>query len=177
MAPLKAVLPGARWTVRSTWHVTLKFFGEVPEDRLDSLREGVVRALVGEKAVGSSLLEIGAFPSMARARVLWAGIEDSQLRLARMAERIGAECGIPEDRPLHPHLTLARMKVPAAIGQVVDRFRPFALEREPFVIDKVTLFRSHQPVEKSHQPVEKKGYTERTGSRYEVIAEWELSTK
>lgn len=162
VAPLKAVLPGARWTARSTWHVTLKFFGEVPEERLPELCEGVGRALADERTLGSSLLDIGAFPSMARARVLWAGIEDSRLRLAGIAERIGAECGFPEDRPLHPHLTLARMKVPAAIGPAVDRFRPFALEREPFLVDKVTLFRSH---------------TERTGSRYEVLAEWELSTK
>jgi RNA 2',3'-cyclic 3'-phosphodiesterase len=162
VAPLKAVIPAARWTARSTWHVTLKFFGEVPEDRLASLREGIGRALDGEVAAGSSLLDIGAFPSMARARVLWAGIEDSEQRLARIAERIGAECGAPEDRPLHPHLTLARMKVPAAIGPVVDRFRPFVLEREPFVIDRVKLFRSH---------------TERSGSRYEALAEWKLSTK
>jgi 2'-5' RNA ligase len=161
VAPLRAVLPGARWTARSTWHVTLKFFGEVPEDRLAPLRSGIGRAVAGERAVNSSLLDIGAFPSMARARVLWAGISDPGLRLARLAGRIGSETGFPADRPLHPHLTLARMKVPAAIGPAVDRFRPFTLDQEPFGIDKVTLFESH---------------TERTGSRYEVRGEWWLST-
>ncbi|HEX2148778.1 MAG TPA: RNA 2',3'-cyclic phosphodiesterase [Actinomycetota bacterium] len=162
VAPLKAVLPGARWTAAATWHVTLKFFGEVAEDGLENLRNGIGRAVCHEQAIGSRLGDVGAFPSMNRARVLWVGVEDPEMRLSQMSGRIGRECGLDEDRPLHPHLTLARMKVPAAIGPAVDRFRPFELEREPFAIDRVTLYRS---------------YTERTGSRYEVLHEWELSTR
>jgi 2'-5' RNA ligase len=161
VAPLKAVLPGARWTSPATWHVTLKFFGEVAEGELDRLKESIGRALAGEPAADSRLTEVGAFPSMAKARVLWVGIEDPGLRLAGLAERIGAECGMSDDRPLHPHLTLARMKVPAAIGPAVDRFRPYALEEEAFVIDRVTLFRS---------------YTVRSGARYEALDTWALST-
>lgn len=161
MAPLKAVLPGARWTSPATWHVTLKFFGEVPKDALGELKAGIGRAVGGEPAVESRLTDIGAFPAMEKARVLWAGIEDAGFKLARLAERVGVETGLSEDRPLHPHLTLARLKVPAAIGPVVDRFRPYRLVEEPFPIDRVTLFRS---------------YTERSGSRYEVLDTWALST-
>lgn len=161
VAPLKAVLPGARWTSTTTWHVTLKFFGEVAEGHLARLKEGIGRAVAGEPAAESRLTEIGAFPSMAKARVLWVGIEDAGLHLAGLADRIGTECGLSDDRPLHPHLTLARMKVPAAIAQAVDRFRPFALEEEPFVIARATLYRS---------------FPERSGSRYEVLDTWALST-
>lgn len=168
VAPLKAVLPGARWTSPATWHVTLKFFGEVAEGHLDRLKEGIGRAVAGEPAVESRLTEIGSFPSMAKARVLWVGIEDAGSHLAELAERIGTEIGLSDDRPLHPHLTLARMKVPAAIAPAVDRFRPYPLEEESFVVDRVTLFRSHQPV--------RKGHTVRSGARYEVLDTWALST-
>ncbi|MEX0791435.1 MAG: RNA 2',3'-cyclic phosphodiesterase [Actinomycetota bacterium] len=161
VAPLKAVLPGARWTSPATWHVTLKFFGEVPEDRLAALKPVIGRVLDGGRSVESRLTEVGAFPSMAKARVLWIGIEDSGSSLARMAGRIGTEVGMGEDRPLHPHLTVARMKVPAAIGPAVDRLRPDVLDAGPFVVDRVTLFRS---------------YTERAGSRYEPLEQWVLST-
>jgi len=161
IAPLKAVVPGARWTSPSIWHVTLRFIGEIAADRLPAIREGVERALSGAGPLDSHLLDIGAFPTMSRARVLWAGIEDPRSTLAGWAERIGRECGLKEDRPLHPHLTLARLKVPAAIGPVVDRFRPFDLDRTPYPIDKVTLFRS---------------YTERSGPRYEPLKVWSLST-
>lgn len=160
-APLKNALAGARWTSPETWHVTLKFFGEVPEERLPALREGIRRAAAGVPATMSRLTDLGAFPSMKRARVLWVGIEDPRGSLGALADRIGAECGVEEDRPLHPHLTLARLKVPAAIGPVVDRFRPFELNRAPFGIDRVVLFRS---------------FTGRSGSRYEELAAWELST-
>lgn len=161
VAPLKAVLPGARWTSQATWHVTLKFFGEVPDDRLAAVKGAVGRALEGRRPVESRLTEVGAFPSMVKARVLWVGIEDPDASLARMAGRIGTELGIDQDRPLHPHLTLARMKVPVAIGPAVDRFSPYALETGSFVFDRVTLFRS---------------YTERTGARYEPLQQWLLST-
>ncbi len=161
VAPLKAVLPGARWASPATWHVTLKFFGEVADGQVDRLKEGIGRAVDGEPAVESRLTEIGAFPSMAKARVLWVGIEDAGSHLAGLAERIGTECELSDDRPLHPHVTLARMKVPAAIAPAVDRFRPYVLEEEPFVIDQVRLFRS---------------YTERSGPRYEVLDTWALST-
>lgn len=160
VAPLKAVLPGARWTSTATWHVTLKFFGEVAEAQVGRLKEGIGRAVAGQPAVESRLTEIGAFPSMAKARVLWVGIEDAGSHLTGLADRIGTECGLSEDRP-HPHLTLARMKVPAAVAPAVDRFRPYALAEEPFVIDLVTLYRS---------------FTERSGSRYEVLDSWALST-
>ncbi len=159
--PLRALLPGARWTSPAAWHVTLKFLGELAADRLPGIREGVGRALASERAVRSRLLDVGAFPTMRRARVLWVGIEDLERALARWADRIASECGVEDDRPLHPHLTLARMKIPASIGPVVDRFRPFDLDRTPFVVERVTLFRS---------------YTERTGSRYEALDEWSFST-
>lgn len=161
VATLRESLAGARWTSQQTWHVTLKFFGEVAEDRLPSIEAGVGRAVAGARAVRSRLLDVGAFPSMKRARVLWVGIEDPGGVLAALAERIGSECGLEDDRPLHPHLTLARFKVPASIGPLVDRFRPYALDPEPFAIDRVILFRS---------------FPGPRGSRYTELGSWELST-
>lgn len=161
IAPLKAIVPGARWTSPATWHVTLKFFGEVPEPWLEGIREGIAQAVAGVQAVGSRLLEVGAFPNARRARVLWLGIDDSSGALAGLAERINRECVFVDDRPLHPHITLARLRVPANLGPVIDRFSPFKLDPAPFHIDRVTLFRS---------------YTGRSGPRYEVLGSWDLST-
>lgn len=160
IGPLKAVVPGARWTSPATWHVTLKFFGEVPEAWLEGILNGIGQATDGAKAVESRLMDIGAFPNPRRARVLWVGIDDSTGALAALAEAINRECVFVEDRPLHTHLTLARLRTPADVGPVMDRFSPFELDPAPFVIDRVTLFRS---------------YTERTGSRYQELGSWPLS--
>lgn len=161
IGPMKAVVPGARWTSPATWHVTLKFFGEVPEPWLEGIRQGIGHALAGTGPVESRLMDVGAFPNITRARVLWVGVDDSAGALKALAERINRECVFVEDRPLHAHLTLARLKVPADLRFLIERFGPFDLDRNPFVIDRVTLFRS---------------YTERSGSRYEELGSWALST-
>jgi 2'-5' RNA ligase len=57
---------------------------------------------------------IGAFPPRGVPRVLWIGVGEGASRLSELqgelARRIAA-LGIPlEDRPFHPHLTLARWR-------------------------------------------------------------------
>jgi RNA 2',3'-cyclic 3'-phosphodiesterase len=158
-APLHADLPQARWTKPEQWHLTLKFFGQVPEDRLPQLIESIGLATQGTGLIESALEDLGAFPSVRRARVLWVGLADPELKLKTLAERIGSECGYPPEERFKAHLTLARFKVPQSIGRVIDRHRPLELDRSPFVIDKATLFQS---------------ILGREGAKYTPVAEFPL---
>jgi len=101
--------PEARWVRPESLHITLKFIGEQPPERVDAIRERLRR-------IESSAFEIrfggyGFFPTAKAPRVFWIGIEAGP-QLAELAEKIDmavAELGIPrEDRPFSPHLTLAR---------------------------------------------------------------------
>ena len=101
--------PEARWVRPESLHVTLKFIGEQPPERVEAITERLRR-------VESSRFEIrirgyGFFPTANAPRVFWIGI-DAGPQLAELAESIDiatAELGIPrEDRPFSPHLTLAR---------------------------------------------------------------------
>ena len=101
--------PEARWVRPESLHITLKFIGEQPPERVDAIRERLRR-------IESSAFEIrfggyGFFPTAKAPRVFWIGIE-ARPQLAELAEKIDmavAELGIPrEDRPFSPHLTLAR---------------------------------------------------------------------
>lgn len=160
--PLRKELPGARWTVRWNWHVTVKFFGEVPDEEVDDLVEAVAGVARAAVPLESQLLDVGAFPSLRRARVLWVGIEDPQSRLGALSQELSRVSAKPaEKRPLHPHLTLARFKVPARVEKLVEEYRPFDLDRSPFTIDRLTLFRSH---------------LSSRGARYEVLDRVVLST-
>jgi RNA 2',3'-cyclic 3'-phosphodiesterase len=160
-APLHAELSQTRWTKPEQWHLTLKFFGQVPEDRLPELIEAIDRATRGTGPIESALEDLGAFPSVRRARVLWVGLGDPEEKLRSLAERIGSECGYPPEERFKAHLTLARFKVPQPVGKLIDEHRPLDWDRSPFVIDKATLVHS---------------VLGRAGARYEPVAEFPFST-
>jgi len=101
--------PEARWVRPESLHITLKFIGEQPPERVEAITERLRR-------VEGSGFEIrcggyGFFPTAKAPRVFWIGIQAGP-QLAELAERVDvavAELGIPrEDRPYSPHLTLAR---------------------------------------------------------------------
>ena len=144
--PLQAQLPGARWTSREGWHVTLKFLGEVPDDRLEEVRSIVSGSVPGAGPAAAALTDIGAFPNLRRPRVLWAGLRDDERRFeflaARMEKKFGAAGFRQEARRLHPHLTLARFRPPFGPAPAVDANRPYMLDRSVFEVGEVLVFRS-----------------------------------
>jgi 2'-5' RNA ligase len=109
---LAPACPKARWVRTEGMHVTLKFIGETPEEKVER-----IRAALGKIApVGAIELRFhgtGFFPHARRPRVFWAGIEASEnlAALAGAVETQLAPLGIPrEQREFQPHLTLARFK-------------------------------------------------------------------
>jgi len=107
---------GLKFTDPEQAHVTLKFLGDVEEDRV-----GTVADAVGE-AVADADVEpftacyegLGVFPSMEYISVLWLGVAEGGDELTRLHEAIEAqttEMGFePEDHEFTPHVTLARME-------------------------------------------------------------------
>src|ERR1700730_6084196 len=98
--------PEARWARPESLHITLKFIGEQPPERVEAITERLRR-------VESSAFEIraggyGFFPTARAPRVFWIGIQAGP-QLAELAESVDmatAELGIPrETPPSSPHLT------------------------------------------------------------------------
>jgi 2'-5' RNA ligase len=103
-----------RWVPTAHRHLTLKFLGDVPAERIPSIAQAMEQAVVGQQPFALMARALGCFPQPARPRVLWMGIEDSEGALLRLFQRLEAalrERGFPaEERPLRPHVTLARMR-------------------------------------------------------------------
>jgi RNA 2',3'-cyclic 3'-phosphodiesterase len=151
-------LPGAvhlSWVRPASIHLTIKFLGDIDEQIIEPLREGLVEGFMDQRAISIPLERLGAFPSFQAPRVLWVGAaerwehgEDAR-RLAGLHETVETCCdalGFAADsRPLKPHLTLARIKaggrecgqVLAASG-VLDR--PLSLGA--LVVESVALMMS-----------------------------------
>lgn len=111
---LKRLMPLAKlsWSRAENLHITTKFIGEWPEERLDEMK----CALAATPAPGPieiAVRGLGWFPNERRPRVFWAGIEGGEpLRaLVRATEQAVAQLGVPvEERVYSPHLTLARIR-------------------------------------------------------------------
>src|SRR5712692_8841210 len=101
------------WVPAANLHLTLKFLGTVPEESLEAVADWLRRRLLEHAPVEVSARGLGAFPSLDRPRVLWAGVDGGE-PLARLAAEVeAATVGLgfdPEDRPFHAHVTVGRVK-------------------------------------------------------------------
>jgi len=108
MAPLA---PNVRWVNSESLHVTLKFIGEQPEQRVKEIESALAR--VPESFFQIAFRGTGFFPTPRSARVFWIGIESGP-ELAQLAGAVDAallRLGIEkEKRAFSAHLTLARAK-------------------------------------------------------------------
>ena len=116
-----------RWVDAAGLHVTLKFLGEVAEDRLSALTDALRAAVASPAALALAVAGLGGFPSLGRPRVLWAGIPTGVAELGRLAaalERALAPLGFPpESRPFRGHVTIARVRSPRGIGRIAAAIR------------------------------------------------------
>ena len=101
-----------KWTRAENLHVTLKFLGETPQEKLRRICE-TLRSVPCAWPIPISFRGLGFFPNERRPRVLWIGMEapPTLTELAASTEDALAGIGMPrEERAFTPHLTLARSK-------------------------------------------------------------------
>lgn len=136
LRPAYDAYPGMRWNRIEDWHVTLAFLGELPVATVPLLRPRLAALAAARRPVRLALRGGGHFDE----RVLWSGIDGDLEGLHLLATEVRAvveECGVAlADRPLRPHLTLARSRrnepscaVEAAAGLSTFTGRPWQAER------------------------------------------------
>jgi 2'-5' RNA ligase len=109
LAPASAV----RWTPMEQMHLTLRFLGDVSEDVLGPLTDGLRRAADRSEPFALRARGAGCFPNARRPRVIWVGVTgpgDALLCLQRCVVEATASWGERDDREFHAHLTLGRIK-------------------------------------------------------------------
>lgn len=135
-----------RWVREDSLHITLKFFGEVMPERLDTIAEMVGFAIEGTRPMTLAIAGAGAFPGLIRPRVIRLDLAGDTIALELLQDRLergGIGIGFPpEGRPFHPHITLGRVKE----GQQLPREAAPRLTTiegaDGFLADRVVLFES-----------------------------------
>ena len=144
LEPGRSVEVGLRWATPEQWHLTLQFLG--PVRRLAPVVEGLAAAVGGRVAFPFRLGGAGAFPKPGRARVVWigaaAGGDEIVGLAAAVAQALGPLGYEPDRAEFHPHLTVARLKVPANVADVLAAIGPGPVGEE-FIVSEVVLYQSH----------------------------------
>jgi 2'-5' RNA ligase len=139
----KAAGVDLRWVAPANYHVTLAFLGWTGIDAIGSVCDALSAATTGLDRITFRTSRLGAFPSLDKASVLWAGIDDTT-PLGTLAQSVGeamAALGFPREAgAYHPHVTIARLHEARAVREVVLPMaeQMFGSTR----VDAVTLFES-----------------------------------
>lgn len=100
------------WTKPENLHLTLRFLGDVPNGKLESVADALRKLPLTPFAMqpGGG----GFFPNLRSPRVLWAGLEQGAIPCRHIADAVDNalhSLGFPkEQRAFTPHLTLARIR-------------------------------------------------------------------
>jgi RNA 2',3'-cyclic 3'-phosphodiesterase len=157
---LKGILHGARWTSPDSWHITLQFLGDTSAAQFAKLETQL--GTVSAPAFTLRLTSLGFFD---RAGVIFLEVASSEklLALHKQVAAATAQCGFStEDRPYHPHITLARVRNAqrAHIRRALDSARRDAPRFRGWVAREFVLFES---------------FLGRDGARYEVRTNFPLT--
>ena len=102
---------GVKPVEKENLHITLMFLGEVPDRRVEVVRERLKEVKMQPFEI--HLKGIGFFPSRGQMRVIWVGVEEGREEISRLAEMVGdsmRRLGFKRDKEFVAHATIARVK-------------------------------------------------------------------
>jgi len=150
-ARLRSLAPKARWVSAESMHLTLHFFGEIPDDLVDRFSPVFDDPSLQVPAMPVRFGPAGFFPGSGTPKVLWmgiaAGVEPmrafwSQLTGKLEALRTGTgplQTWTPDARGFSPHITVARAGTVPLSRQWAVEVKPPA---EEFTVRRCVLFQS-----------------------------------
>jgi 2'-5' RNA ligase len=144
---LKSSRADVRWVSPEKIHLTLKFFGNIDESKIDPIVKSIERPVRTNPPFSLKVRGVGAFPYLKNPRVIWMGLVDErevlvslQKQLERELEKMGFE---PEERAFRPHLTLGRVKSGRGREELAGRIERYKEEEfGDFPVEKIVLFKS-----------------------------------
>ena len=143
-AELGEVVEGIKWVGAEQIHLTLKFLGNIRPDRVDAVKAAIDEAASRSTPFTLTASGVGAFPSTARARVIWVGLGDDpgltalHENMEAALEEVGFDQG---ERPFKAHLTIGRVR--GRVGEIGERLDAARWQPdETFEVTQVTVFKS-----------------------------------
>lgn len=137
---IKAEDAKIKWVKAENMHLTLKFLGEVAEDKVDEIKERLKK--VSFEAFNVVVSDIGVFPSEDYIRVIWVGFKDED-NMTGLAKRIREQLKeFKDDHPFKAHLTIGRVRMIKDKRGLVEGLKKIKVEPERFSVKEFKLYKS-----------------------------------
>lgn len=137
---------GIKWVRPENLHITLKFLGEVKEERLTGIIAVLKDIANVSRPFSLRIGGVGTFPEKKRPRVIWIGVEDSEQLLTLQKEIDKRLCSLgfhSEDRPFTGHITIARLKEGAKTERLFEKLSPLKQKDFGFIeVTEIVLMKS-----------------------------------
>ena len=144
---LKSSHADVRWVSPDKVHLTLKFFGNIEEARIEPICEAMKGPAHDAHVFSLRVKGMGVFPHWKNPRVIWMGLIDEAgilIPLQRELETALGKMGFePEGRAFRPHLTLGRVNSSRGKEGLIQRMEEYREEEfGAFSVEGMTLFKS-----------------------------------
>jgi RNA 2',3'-cyclic 3'-phosphodiesterase len=158
---LKSIAPKLKWVRKNSLHITLKFLGNQPEQKVENVITTLSPMHNFCRPFDITIINTGAFPNQRKPRVIWLGIEPVPREyffetfnwIEDKLESIGFD---KEQRKFSPHLTLARVKFPADFTDLWRYIDENPFKKQTFSVKHVTLVQSKlRPTGAEYRPIQK----------------------
>ena len=133
---LKEAGADVKWVKPENIHLTLKFLGDMEESELGEIKRTLADAASRQAPFEVSLFKLGAFPTLDRPRVIWAGVNKGCSEVEALAASL-------ESAPnFSAHVTLGRVKSGKNKAELKERLLALEPKQISHKITCVTLFES-----------------------------------
>lgn len=171
LAPGRSGGDGVRWTAAENWHVTLAFYGDLGEGRVEALAESLAEVAALAAPFELSLAGAGVFAH----RTLWAGVGGDVAGVHALVDGCrdaGEAVGARQDDRVRsrPHLTLGRVTPPPG-----RRRRDRAPDPGDLLVHALAVYRGPRwPVSELVLAESRPGEGRAGGPRYLPLGRWPL---
>ncbi len=158
---IKSFAPQLKWVHPNAMHITLKFLGNQPAERIDAVIARLFDLPKNYRPFSIVISEFGGFPNERRPRVLWLGIQSQpheplfrlQNDIEDYLEPLGFE---KEKRRFSPHLTMARVKFPRDFSELFAFVNQYPFQKTEFPVSELIVMRSIlRPRGAQYTPIQK----------------------
>lgn len=136
-----------KWVELYNIHITLKFFGETEEGKIDGIKELLTKVSKNHSSFSLNIKDIGIFGSAYNPKVIWLGFDRSEklIELANdvldQVESLGFERG---RQNFVPHITIGRIKYlddKKRFQETINKFKSIEIQQQK--VDQFYLIESN----------------------------------